>query len=51
MALIGEDSIREKAADALVAIPLPAVVPVLREWLKQGLAAAEAGRFCRWGEP
>jgi HEAT repeat protein len=48
--IIGEDWIRENAADILVAVPSPAVVPVLREWLEQGLAAAEAGKFCRWGE-
>ena len=46
----GEDWIREKAAETLIAAPSPAVVPVLREWLKQGLAAAEAGKPCRWGE-
>jgi HEAT repeat protein len=50
MALIGEDSIREKAADTLIAIPSSAVVPILRQWLTQNLAAAEAGKFCRWGE-
>ena len=42
--------IREKAAEILIAKPSPAVVPVLLEWLKQGLAAAEAGKPCRWGE-
>ena len=31
-------------------MPSPAVVSILREWLKQGLAAAEAGKPCRWGE-
>jgi len=50
MTLIGEDSIRENAADALVAIPSPAVVPILRQWLTQNLAAAESGKLCRWGE-
>jgi HEAT repeat protein len=48
--LPGEDSIRENAAEALVAIPSSAVVPVLREWLTQNLAAAESGKLCRWGE-
>jgi hypothetical protein len=48
--IIGEDSIREKAAETLISIASPAVVSVLREWLKQGLAAAEAGKPCRWGE-
>ncbi len=41
---------RERAAQVLIRMASPAVVPVLRQWLKQGLAAAEAGKQCRWGE-
>jgi hypothetical protein len=46
----GDDSIRVNAAQLLIDEASPAVVPILREWLKQGLAAAEAGKPCRWGE-
>ncbi|HZM04787.1 MAG TPA: hypothetical protein VFC44_17435 [Candidatus Saccharimonadales bacterium] len=47
---IAEDDVRERAAEVLITTASPAVIPVLREWLKQGLAAAEAGKQCRWGE-
>lgn len=40
----------EKAADTLIAIPSSAVVPILRQWLTQNLAAAESGKLCHWGE-